>query len=637
MGMENFGGSSGLERRRFLKGALALSIAGLGESKAQTGQSAEAWKQSCPDRARSGKDTAVMTETNSTQLIEVIYAAQPPLSELQPPFPGFKQEKTTLPRGYTYQSGRMPFPCETVYDRDVAIRLRDGVTIFADIYRPVGEEKVPAILAWGSYGKHGHNNLLDNIGDLLTRSDGVKLPARMGVPRDGTSGMQAWESPDPAHWVPYGYALVNVDPRGAYLSGGDMQFFGPQDAQDGYDAIEWLAKQDWCNGKVGMNGNSWYGMTQWEIAAVRPPHLAAIAPWEAETNIYRDEYVRDGIPVEVMTGLHRSYGANRVEDIAAMIDKCPLMNAYWESKIAKLDKIEIPAYIVASYNSQIHVRGTFEAFTQISSKEKWLRVHNTQEWPDMYDPKNRADLRRFFDRYLKGIDNGWEKTPRVRLSILDPGGTDIVGRAENEFPLARQKAVKLYLHAATGKLEEAPAPSESKAVYNTDAGDGKVAFTIRFDKPTEIMGFIKLRLWVEANGAGDMDLFTRIIKLDAQGKPLFQDSIIYAYSGPDGRIRVSHRQLDPGKSTPLQPVHTHKVEEFLCPGEVVPVEIQIWPTGLLFHPGQQLQLVVAGFDYMLSKPGDRPSAKVRNKGNHIIHTGGKYDSHLLIPVILSAS
>jgi hypothetical protein len=636
MERRSYGGIPCVNRRRFLKGALAVTIAGIGDSKSQTRNSAEAWKEYCAGRAGSEKTTTVTSGTNATQPIEVVYAAQPPISELQPPFSGFKQEKTILPKGYTFQPGRMPFPCETVYDRDVAIRLRDGVTIFADIYRPAGEEKVPAVLAWGSYGKHGHNNLLDNIGDLLTRSDGVKLPARMGVPRDGTSGMQAWESPDPAHWVPNGYALVNVDPRGAYLSGGDMQFFGPQDAQDGYDAIEWLARQEWCNGKVGMNGNSWYGMTQWEIAAVGPPHLAAIAPWEAETNIYRDEYVRDGIPVEVMTGLHRSYGANRVEDIAAMIEKYPLMNAYWESKVAKLDKIKIPAYIVASYNSQIHVRGTFEAFTQISSKEKWLRVHNTQEWPDMYDPKNLADLRRFFDRYLKGIDNGWEKTPRVRLSILDPGGTDIVGRAESEFPLARQKAVKLYLNAASRKLDEKPAQSESNAVYNADAGDGKIAFTIRFGKPTEIMGFIKLRLWVEADGAGDMDLFARIIKLDAQGKPLFQDSIIYAYSGPDGRIRVSHRQLDPEKSTPLQPVHTHKVEEFLCPGQIVPVEIQIWPTGLLFHPGQQLQLVIAGFDYMLSKPGDRPTPKACNKGNHIIHTGGKYDSHLLIPVIPSA-
>jgi predicted acyl esterase len=337
--------------------------------------------------------------------------------------------------------------------------------------------------------------------------------------------------------VPYGYAVVNVDVRGAYNSEGDMQFFGPQDAQDSYDVIEWLAKQEWCNGKIGLNGNSWYGMVQWKIAEAQPPHLAAIAPWEAETNIYRDEYVRDGIPMNTGSFMARSYGANRVEDLPAMIKKYPLMNSYWESKIADFGKITVPAYIVASYVSQMHTRGTLESFNQIASKDKWLRVHDTQEWPDMYDQKNVADLRRFFDHYLKGIDNGWESTPRVRLSVLDPGGLDVVNRVENEFPLARQEFRKLYLDAASAKLTTNPISQEDKVSYNTDA-QGKTAFTIQFDQETEITGFIKLRLWVEADGADDMDVFARIVKLDKNGQPLFHDALMYKYAGPDGRLRV---------------------------------------------------------------------------------------------------
>jgi hypothetical protein len=566
--------------------------------------------------------------------IEIPYIAQPPLGAPMCCYQGFKPGKTVLPKGYTYEEGRMPFATETLYESDVAIRLQDGITIYADIYRPVGTEKVPAIISWGAYGKRGHNNLLDRISDLLEMDGGSKVLPRLGIPRNATSGMQAWESPDPAHWVPYGYAVVNVDPRGAYMSEGDLQFFGPQDARDGYDVVEWLATQEWCNGKIGMNGNSWYGMTQWSIAAQQPPHLYAIAPWEAETNIYRDEYVRDGIPMIVNQIMSRSCGSNRVEDIASMIARYPLMNQYWESKIPNLGKIEIPSYIVASYNSQMHTRGTLEAFNQISSKNKWLRVHNTQEWPDIYDQKNVADLRRFFDHYLKDIDNGWESTPRVRLSVLDPGGLDVVNRAENEFPLARQEFHKLYLDAASAKLTTTPASQENKVSYNTNA-EGKTAFTIQFDKETEITGFIKLRLWVEADGADDMDIFARIVKLDKNGQPLFHDALMYKYAGPDGRLRVSLRQLDPKRSTPSQPFHTFKVVEPLHPGEIVPVEIQIWPTGMIFHPGQQLQLVIAGYDYMLSRPGDRPKVIVRNKGNHIIHTGGKYDSYLLVPVIPS--
>jgi putative CocE/NonD family hydrolase len=428
--------------------------------------------------------------------------------------------------------------------------------------------------------------------------------------------------------------MVNVDPRGVFMSEGNLQYFGPQDGRDGYDVVEWLARQDWCNGKIGMNGNSWYGMTQWEIAAQQPPHLVAIAPWEAEVNFYRDEYVRDGIPMPTKNFMSRSFGSGKIEDIATMIEKYPLMNSYWESKIPDLSKIKIPVYVVASYGSQTHSRGTFEAWEQLPSKDKWLRVHDTQEWVDLYQEKNRIDLRRFFDHYLKGIDNDWESTPRVRLSVLDPGGLDVVNRVEKEFPLARQEFRKLYLDASSAKLTTTPEAHANKVSYNTDE-KGKTAFTIQFDKETEITGFVKLRLWVEADGANDMDMYARIVKLDKNGQPLFQDSISHKYYGPDGRLRVSHRQLDPNKSTPSQPVHTHKVLELLHPGEIVPIDIQLWPTGMLFHPGQQLQLVIAGYDYNVSNPGDRPSTNPQNKGIHIIHTGGKYDSYLLVPVIPS--
>jgi hypothetical protein len=319
--------------------------------------------------------------------------------------------------------------------------------------------------------------------------------------------------------------------------------------------------------------------------------------------------------------------------MGAMAYKYPLMNDYWESKIPELGKIEVPTYLVISYTTQ-HTRGGFEAFNQLSSKDKWLWVRNSQEYTDMYKDNIRADMKRFFDRYLKGAGNGWEKTPRVRLSVLDPGGSDIVDRAENEIPLARQQARKLYLDADSGKLVTVPLQKQGKVSYNTDDGKGKAVFTIQFDKETEITGFIKLRLWVEADGANDMDLFATVAKLDESGKPLLQKNSAHPFAMADGRLRVSERQLDAKASTPLQPVHTHRVIEPLKPGEIVPVEIQIWPMGVIFHPGQQLQLAIAGYD--LSAPGrghDRPLAHAQNKGNHIVHAGGRYDSYLLVPVI----
>ena len=162
----------------------------------------------------------------------------------------------------------MALPCDIIVERDVEVPMRDGVKIYIDVYRPQGDAKVPAIIAWSPYGKKGGFQTLD------------QLPMRAGVPVKILSDLQAWEAPDPAYWCDQGYAVVNVDARGAYMSEGDIHFWGSQEGRDGHDTIEWLASRDWCNGKVGLTGNSWLAIVQWFIAATRPPHLAAIAPWE---------------------------------------------------------------------------------------------------------------------------------------------------------------------------------------------------------------------------------------------------------------------------------------------------------------------------------------------------------------------
>jgi hypothetical protein len=587
--------------------------------------------------------TVVVKTTNG---IKVQYRHVPPLNAPGSNFPGFKPGQTVLQKGYAYQPGRLALKEDMIFDRDVAIKLRDGVTLYADIYRPVGKDKVPAIICYGADGKGSHTTQPPSSWPTAAAAETAASAAANAqanqeirfIPVGSlaskiTSGLEPHLALDPAQWVPDGYAIVNVDERGVFMSGGDLDFFGPQMAKDGYDVVEFIAHEDWSNGKVALAGAMWDAMTQWTIAAERPPHLAAIAPWDAGDNIYRDEFVRDGIQREASTVTPKAPGMGLVEDMGVMAYKYPLMNAYWESKIPDLGKIDIPTYLEISYTTQ-HTRGGIEAFNQLASKNKWLWVRNSQEYTDMYEPRVRADMKRFFDRYLKGAANGWEKTPRVRLAVIDPGGADVVDRAEDELPLARQQERAFYLDAETGRLATTPAQKESKISYPSDDNKGKAVFTIPFDKETEITGFIKLRLWVEAETASDMDLFATVSKLDAGGKPLTQKNSEHPYWESDGRLRVSERQLDQKASTPLQPVHTHRVIEPLKPGEIVPVEIQIWPMGMIFHPGQQLQLVIAGYD--LSAPGrghDRPIPHAQNKGIHIIHTGGKYDSYLLAPVI----
>jgi predicted acyl esterase len=220
-----------------------------------------------------------------------------------------------------------------------------------------------------------------------------------------------------------------------------------------------------------------------------------------------------------------------------------------------------------------------------------------------------------------------------RISVLDPGGTDQVNRPGKEFPLARTQYQKLYVDAGKGTLSINPETKESKSLYKADDGQGKATFTYKFDEDTELTGYMKLRLWVEADGADDMDLFVYVTKLDKQGHPLPAFVMGNPWEGAPGWLRVSHREQDEKQSTPSEPYLTHRREQLLKPKEIVPVDIGIWAVSMLWHAGQQLCVTVQGHAFSGRIGGPTLHYETRNKGNHIIHTGGKYDSHLLIPKI----
>lgn len=519
-------------------------------------------------------------------------------------------------------------------ERDIAVPLRDGKIIYTDIYRPDGATNLPAIIAWSPYGKRAAYSPLPDSFEADDPAYFCHPDASVGVPPGTVSPMAKYEGPDPAYWCHYGYAVVNPDARGAGYSEGNINKCGTQEGKDGYDFIEWLASRDWSNGKIGMTGNSYLAISEWFIAAAQPPHLSCIAPWEGASDIYRELICCGGIPEVGFTEafISHQWGLGYVEDFLTMARRHPLMNSYWEDKIACFENIKIPAYIAAGWCHRFHLRGTIEAFRRIASPRKWLRIHRDFEWPDARIPENLEDLRRFFDRYLKDIRNGWEMTPPVRLDVMDAGDTDYqIKRPEKEFPLARTQYQKLYLDAATGKLSPDPVTKESSARY--EATKESKRFTIRFDEDTELTGYMKLRLWVEADGSDDMDLFVAVNKLDEKGNLIPVLVVGKHHPGSPGKLRVSHREQDEERSTPYQPVHTHRHEQLLKPKEIVPVEVEIWPSSMLWHKGQQLCVEISG--HYIQEPGWFESFdwETRNRGDHVIHTGGKYDSHLLVPVI----
>ena len=553
---------------------------------------------------------------------------------------GFDPGTKILPAGFQTAPPFRPLPTDVVLEKDVAVTLRDGVTTYVDVFRPTGSEKVPVIIAWSPYGK----------GQGTSRSV-MGVFGLVGLDNKIVSGLEKFEGPDPAYWCAQGYAICNPDIRGVANSEGDSVLWDRQEGRDCHDLIEWLAIQDWCNGKVAMSGTSYLAVAQWFTAAEQPPHLVAINPWEGVSDVYRDLVLRGGMPD---TGFARQlrdnsfWGNNRKEDIIAEADRYPLMNDLWEDKIPHFDKITVPAYIVASYSNTLHTAGTFRAWRRMASEEKWLRVHNTQEWPDYYDEANVEDLRRFFDHYLKSEDNGWEQTPRVRYSLLDLEGGDRVNLAASVFPPEDVAYTKYYLEGRSRTLSlEAPS-EEASATYATESNPDLVSFTVRFDEETVMVGYPKARLWVEAKGNDDMDLFVLVQKLDAYGTPLQQFTVpnqgamvqdltergasILRYKGSDGRLRVSMRHLDETLSTDAVPAHSFDRIEKLAPGEIVDTEIDLLPIGLTFYPGEQLRFVISGRSLLGTMMPAIREYTPANSGQHIIHTGGSYASYLQLPI-----
>ncbi|KAL2875462.1 hypothetical protein SGCOL_009374 [Colletotrichum sp. CLE4] len=587
-----------------------------------------------------------------------------PLNAARARYPGFKQENLTLKAGTIRRDGALTLPCDMIFERDVPLTLRDGVTVYTDIFRPTTTNATfPSIIAWSPYGKEIGGQWLDDI------------QGRSGVNLSSVSELQKFEGPDPAYWVCKGYAILNPDNRGAYSSEGNITYWGRQLGEDGYDFVEWAAEQIWSSGKVAMSGNSWLAVSQWFIAAENPPHLTAIAPWEGLTDLYRDTAVRGGIPAP---GFQESIlttfaGKEFVEDVPRMVLSEGLITPYWSDKIASLDKISIPAYIVASYTNVLHTHGSFEAFRHISSEEKWLRVHNTQEWTDYYTPEYVADLQKFFDHYLKGEDNGWQSTPRVRLAVLDPGSEDTVDRVVVDWPVPGLESKTLYLQPNNSLGEYSPS-NEGTLSYNSSTASG---ITLNFQVPEtmELTGYSKLRLWVSSPDATDMEISVSVQKLSSNGSAFpSTGSESSSTIGPTGILRVSQRQLDTERSTEYEPFLLHTLEKLLSPGEIVPVDIPLWPFALRIHAGELLSLNIApasittaqadlGFGTAIVpvpatgstfEPGQNVSLielgggvdsnpafvneqrvetpVSRNKGMHFIHVGGKYDSLLLFPV-----
>jgi predicted acyl esterase len=519
---------------------------------------------------------------------------------------------------------------------DVPIGMDDGIMLRADVFRPLGSGPHPVILSYGPYAKG------------LAFQDGYPsawermTSAHPDVTAGSTNLYQNWEVVDPEKWVPDGYVCVRVDSRGAGRSPGFLDPWSPRETRDLALCIEWAGSQPWSSGKVGLNGISYYAMNQWYVAALQPPHLAAMCVWEGAADFYRDLTHHGGILCtfaqnwydmqvkSVQHGLAERGPRSRVTgelacgpdslsdaelernraDFGADIRAHPLDDAYHRSRSPVWERVEVPFMSAANWGGQgLHPRGNFEGFVRAASPEKWLEAHGIEHWTEFYTDYGVQLQKAFFSHYLKGEDTlrDW---PRVRLQVrhLDR----FVERAESEWPLARTQWTKLYLDLDRRALRSGPASAPARIEYDAN-GEGVTFVGEPLERETEVTGPLAARLFVSSSTT-DADVFAILRAFAPDGEEVvFQGAIDPHSPLAQGWLRASHRALDPALSTAYRPYHTHAAAEPLVSGEAVQLDLELWPTSIVLPAGYRLALSVRGNDYVYPGPSGGRLSNFKNE------------------------
>jgi predicted acyl esterase len=559
---------------------------------------------------------------------------------------------------------------------NVPVRMSDGTVLRADLFLPLREGAYPAIMSMGCYAKG------------LRFQDAYKAQwDRMvqdfpDIMQGTTNKYQTWELADPERFVPDGYVVVRVDSRGSGWSEGVHHVWSAQEAQDYYECVEWAARQPWSSGSVGLLGISYYAANQWLTAALQPPSLKAIIPWEGTSNQYRELYYHGGIRSGFLDmwlprqlAMQYGYGdrggknpntgeyvagptlseddlaQNRVDKVAE-VKKHKLDDEYYRDVTIDWSKVIVPFLSAANWGGQgLHLRGNIEAFNRAASEQKWLEVHGMEHWTHFYTPYGVDLQKSFFDHFLKGVDNGWDRQPRVKLQVrhLDR----FVERDEDAWPIARTQWTKYYLTAGDGMLRTKPTGVAESIQYDA-TGSGVTFSTAPMSEDTEITGPLAAKLFISSSTI-DADLFIVVQVFDPNGDEVVFRGAMDAHTPvAQGWLRASHRQLDEQQSQPYRPYHSHQGTTKLEPGQVVEVDVEIWPTSIVVPAGYRFGLTVRGKDYeyegpvdegdkthrypsrgvgpfVHNDPADRPQDVFG--GTVTVYTGAGRDSHLLTPVI----
>lgn len=567
-------------------------------------------------------------------------------------------------------------------DWDVPVLMSDGLTVRADVFRPVGEAKVPVLISMGTYGKG------------LPFQEGYasawqKLVADHPEIAAGSSNrFQNWEVADPERWVPLGYACVRVDSRGSGRSPGHLDNFSERETQDYYECIEWAGTQDWSTGKVGLSGISYLAMNQWQVAALRPPHLTAMCAWEGASDWYREGTHHGGIlcgwteswfKMQVVPLQHGGpkvaesplgglpvtgdvlLDADTLESNRVDYGRRDRDHAYDDDFFASvtpdLSQIEVPLLSAGNWGGAgLHLRGNVEGFLGAGSAQKWLELHGLEHWTEYYTSYGRQLQQQFFDHFLKGEQNGWDERPPVIIRARRVDGT-FEDREEAAWPLPSTVWTELHLDARDGSLAT-DVTADASITYQELQGEATFRLAAS-DQTMEVTGPLAMKLFISSD-TDDADLFVVVRVFDPDENEVTFVGALDPHTPPaQGWLRASHRQLDPARSLPYRPYHPHDSRQPLEPGEIYEVDVEIWPTSLVLPAGFTMAVTVQGHDYEFDSagpsglsnlehamrgsgpfvhvvPSDRPifdPVSPARAANVTIHTGTSHPSRLVVPFV----
>jgi len=547
-----------------------------------------------------------------------------------------------------------------IVEKNLAIKMRDGVQLYADVYKPAAPGKFPVILIRMPYGKTEYY---------------CYMPAHG------------------AYWAKKGYICVIQDVRGKWASEGVWDPF-VNEAQDGYDTLDWIASQQWCDGNIGMTGESYYGYTQWAVAHLNHPNLKCIVPGDTSANIYgtwvtnNHAFCMKTLGIWAIEMNCRTYAnffrldhwhlpLHEIDEKAGL--PCPYYkewinhperDEYWEriNVDNKYNQIRIPVLNWGGWYD-VFVQATIDDWRGMIANAKdesirdnqWLLIaptdHELTPWVTGKIGKLKIGnnawsfdrIQRFFDFYLRGIDNGLKEQPRIEIYVIG----DNQWRIENEWPLARTKYTNYYLHsqgrantlAGDGELSTyAPDDNEPSDHFIYDP-ENPVKVSLEMEDLWSYAKFMKDRRGVEKRrdvlvytsdvlqedleitGPISMTLYAASTARDTDFTATLVDIFPnnYAHMIQEGIIRARYRNQN-GKPS------------FIEPGKVYEYKIDLWSTSYVIKKGHRIRVEVSSsnfnrYDRNLNTGKEMGLSAEIAVANQTIFHNQDYPSHITLPVI----